>query len=114
MFKIALPVGQYAILFCLIFCCTLGADQTITVEPGGSIATLDQARLRVRELKQEHPDQPIEVLIKAGVYSLRETVVFGLEDSGSEGAKVVYKAFPGEEPEFTGGVSIKHWEKVSV
>ena len=91
-----------------------GQDQVrVEVNPDGPITTLDDARLKVRELKKEHPGQPIEVLIKGGVYSLRETVVFGLDDSGTDGAPIVYKAAPDESPVFTGGVPITGWEKLS-
>ena len=80
--KMKLPY-QYAILIFLLACCSLRADETtVVVEPDGPIATLEQARMRVREVKKEKPGQPIEVLVKSGVYSLRETVVFGLEDLG--------------------------------
>ncbi|TWU37906.1 hypothetical protein Q31b_46950 [Novipirellula aureliae] len=85
----------------------------LIVSPAGPISTLEEARLRVREIKTEHPGQAIEVLIKGGTYPLRKTVVYGLEDSGTEGAPVTYKAFPGEEPVFTGGVPITGWEKMS-
>ena len=58
-------------------------EQTrIEVSPNGPLKTLNDARLKVRELKKTNPDQPIEVMIKGGVYPLHETVVFGLEDSG--------------------------------
>lgn len=36
----------------------------------------------------------MELLIKGGVYPLRETVVFGVEDPGSGGGAIFYKAFP--------------------
>ena len=93
----------------------LRAQEQVRVEvrTDGPIATLDDARLKVRELKKEHPGQPIEVLIKGGTYPLRETVVFGLEDSGADGAPIVYKAALGESPVFTGGVPITGWEKLS-
>ena len=92
----------------------LRAQQTsLVVSPDGPISTLEDARLQVRELKKKHPGQPIEVLIKGGVYPLHETVVFGLEDSGAVGAPIVYKAAPGESPVFTGGVPITGWKKAS-
>ena len=105
----------------LTFCLTLAVvtsplraqETSLEVSPDGPIATLEDARLKVRELKKKHPGQPIEVLIKGGVYPLRETVVFGLEDSGTDGAPIVYKASPGESPVFTGGVPITGWEKLS-
>ena len=89
------------------------AKVTLIVSPDGPVKTLEAARLRVREMKKQNPGQPIEVLIKGGLYSLRKTVVFGLEDSGTEGAPVTYKAFPGEKPVFTGGIPITGWEKIS-
>lgn len=104
------------LLWCIFFGSvdSLWADQqTVVMSPDGPIATLNDARLQVQELKSKHPGQPIEVQIKGGAYPLRETVVFGLEDSGAEGSPVVYKAFPGEEPVFSGGVSITGWKKLS-
>ena len=107
--------------FCVLLSCLaiavvpspLQAQQaSLVVSPDGPIATLEDARLKVQELKKEQPDQPIEVLIKSGVYRLQETVVFGLEDSGKDGAPVVYKASPGESPVFTGGVPITGWKKL--
>lgn len=68
------------ILFGLSTCSSLQAA-TLVVSPDGPIATLEEARLQVRELKKQQPGQPVEVLIKGGVYPLRETVVFGLKDS---------------------------------
>ncbi|MGJ8641878.1 MAG: right-handed parallel beta-helix repeat-containing protein [Luteolibacter sp.] len=100
-------------LFIFLLTCSLSAEkQTIVVSPDSPIATLEAARLKVREIKQQQPGQPIEVQIRGGVYPLRETVVFELEDSGSEEAPVVYKAFDGETPVFTGGVQISGWKKV--
>jgi hypothetical protein len=105
---------KHVILFWLLACSPLWADKaTLVVSPDGPIATLEDARLRVRELKKQLPGQPIEVLIKGGVYPLRETVVFGLEDSGAEGAPIVYKALPGEEVVLTGGIPVTGWKRLS-
>ncbi|TWU38830.1 hypothetical protein Q31b_39080 [Novipirellula aureliae] len=78
----------------------------------GPLATLDAARRKVRQIKANASDG-IEVQIRGGKYELSKTVVFGYEDSGSEGATVVYKAFPGEKPVFSGGVPITGWKKLS-
>ena len=97
----------------LLLTCSVFANQsTIVVSPDGPIATLEAARQKVRELKQQQPNSEVEVLIKGGVYPLRETVVFNPEDSGKHDAPIVYKAFPGETPVFTGGIKIDQWEKV--
>ena len=86
---------------------------SVVVSPDGPIATLEDARQQVQELKKKHPGQPIEVLIKGGAYALHDTVVFGLQDSGTHDAPITYKAFPGEEPVFSGGVPITGWKKLS-
>ena len=90
------------------------AGQTsLVVSPDGPITTLEAARQQVQKLKKEHPGQPIEVLIKGGAYALTETVVFGLDDSGTKDAPITYKASPGEEPVFSGGVPITGWKQLS-
>ena len=102
------------ILICCLAFGSLKADElTVVLSPDGPISTLNDARLKVRELKKKHPGQSIEVLVKGGAYPLTETVVFGLEDSGAEGAPVIYKAAPGETPVFSGGVPISEWKKLT-
>ena len=74
---------QSSCLLCLLTLCLtlavvaspLRADEPTRLEisPDGPITTLEDARLRVRELKKKHPDQPIEVLIKGGVYPVSYT-----------------------------------------
>ncbi|MDP0492419.1 MAG: right-handed parallel beta-helix repeat-containing protein [Verrucomicrobiota bacterium JB023] len=82
------------------------SDQT-----DGPFASLDRARREVRLLKKEKRGA-ITVLIREGRYQLNETVVFGLADSGSEGAPITYAAYPGEKPLFTSGVKIDDWKLV--
>ncbi|WP_283435541.1 right-handed parallel beta-helix repeat-containing protein [Neorhodopirellula lusitana] len=77
----------------------------------GPLATLDAARLKVRQLKATNPAVNIEVQIRGGTYPLTETVVFDTRDSGSQDAPVIYKAFPGESPVLTGGIEISNWKK---
>ena len=82
-----LKTYELTIPFCCLTFGALRADQpTVVMSPDGPIATLNDARLRVRELKEKHPGQSIEVLIKGGAYPLRETVVFGVEDSSAIGS----------------------------
>lgn len=77
----------------------------------GPLATLDAARLKVRQLKADFAEDTIEVQFRNGLYRLMETVVFSPEDAGGESNPIVYKAFPGETPVFTGGVEISNWKK---
>ncbi len=78
----------------------------------GPFASLQQARDAVRELKQGGAGKDIVVLIRGGRYYLRETVVFGLEDSAPEGASITYAAYPGEEAVFSSGVKIEGWRQL--
>ncbi|MBP1840073.1 right-handed parallel beta-helix repeat-containing protein [Formosa algae] len=78
----------------------------------GPFATLEQARDAVRLLKKSKPID-IKVLIREGVYPLKETVVFGLEDSGEDESIITYAAYPGETPVFSSGQEINDWKKVT-
>jgi len=73
-------------------------------------ATIDRARLAVRELKKTKQSD-ITVGIHGGTYSHRETTVFSLPDSGSATQKITYEAIAGEEPIFTSEVPVKGWVK---
>jgi len=75
-------------------------------------ATLSRARDAVRKLKKTKPKGDITVLIRGGTYTLTETVVFELEDSGSECQVITYAAYPSEEPVFSSGVKISNWKKL--
>jgi hypothetical protein len=79
----------------------------------GPLATLDAARLKVRERLAAEAAQPIEVLIRGGEYTLDATVVFTVADSGREDSPVTYRAYPGEQPIFTGGKRLDNWTKLS-
>jgi lysophospholipase L1-like esterase len=95
---------------------------TIYVSPDGDddnpgtiekpLATLHKAREVARRLKDEHPDRNITVYLRGGIYHLRETVVFTVEDSGNPGQRITYAAYPGERPVLSGGVPIKSWRKL--
>lgn len=78
----------------------------------GPFATLARARDAVRKLK-ESKSTDIVVFIREGTYSLSETVVFGLKDSGEGDATITYAAYPGENPVFSSGRRIEGWKRVS-
>ena len=53
--------------------------------------------------------EDITVYFRGGTYYVDETIVLGVEDSGSNGYDVEYKAYPGEEPVFSGGERVTGW-----
>ena len=78
----------------------------------GPFATLGRARDAVRQLKKTAAGRDITVLIRGGTYYLKETVVFGLQDSCNRNQSIRYAAYPCEEPLFSSGVRIAGWKKL--
>ncbi len=74
-------------------------------------ATLARARDAVRESKKAGLTKDITVLVRGGAYRLKEPLVFGPEDSGSEKHSITYAAYPGERPVLSGGRTIAGWRK---
>jgi hypothetical protein len=76
----------------------------------GPLATLDAARLRMREIKSAaHRDYL--VLIRGGTYGLSSAVLFDIKDTAPDERIVTYAAYPGERPVFSAGVPVTGWEK---
>ena len=82
----------------------------------GPFATLARARDAVRELKHAEPARDIRVLIRGGLYTLDETVVFSLEDGAEDaaagGATITYAAYGDERPVFSSGVPVTGWRRL--
>ena len=74
-------------------------------------ATLQHARDEVRKLIAAGLKTNLTVWIHGGTYTLRETLVFGPEDSGTDQYSITYQAVPGEEPVITSAVEIDGWKK---
>lgn len=70
----------------------------------GPFATIERAQESVRALlRSRRPRRPVRVVLRGGTYYLRRTLEFGPEDSGREGAPVIYAAAPGEQVILSGG-----------
>ena len=102
-----------------IYVSTAGNDKWSgrLVEPAadgtdGPVATLEQARLQVAQLRRLQPgrDRPILVSVRGGVYYLDQPLRFEPQDSGTETSPTIYKAFGDEQPVLSGGVRITHWQ----
>ena len=68
----------------------------------GPLATVRAAHAKVRDLLKAGQGDAIEVQIRGGLYHLNETLVLGVEDSGTKAKPVTYKAYEDEEPVFSG------------
>jgi len=62
----------------------------------GPLASLSGARDAVRRLKTKGPlSESVHVLLADGRYTLKDTLTFTPEDSGTEKCPIVYEAAPG-------------------
>jgi len=76
----------------------------------GPFATLQKARDTIREFKKNGSQDAFTVLVRGGIYNLNETFTLGPEDSGTESASTVFKAFGSEKPILNGSERIKKME----
>lgn len=78
----------------------------------GPFRSVQQARDAVRSAKEASERRDFVVWIRGGVHVLEEPIVFGLQDSAVDGHRVIYEAYPGEEPVFTSAVPIREWREI--
>ncbi|MFA5193481.1 MAG: alpha/beta hydrolase fold domain-containing protein [Verrucomicrobiia bacterium] len=69
-------------------------------------ATFEKARDAVRQSKIQNPTSKMDVFVRAGTYELAKTFKLAAEDSGTEKAPVVYRAYPKEKVLLIGGKRI--------
>ena len=81
----------------------------------GPFASLPRAQQAVRNLKAAHPDRlgAITVMVRGGTYFLADTLTFTPQDSGTAACPIVYAAYPGEVPIFSGGTRLTGWAKTA-
>src|SRR5210317_2078312 len=94
------------------------AQRVFVVSPSGNdsnpgtetkpFRTIAHARDRVAAINRKMSDD-IVVSLRGGTYTLSSSVLFDANDSGTNGHKVVYRAFPGETPIVCGGRAVKGW-----
>ncbi len=70
--------------------------------------TLERAKQAIRETKGSWSGDAI-VYLREGLYELDAPVVFEANDSGHDGYRVKYMAYPGEHPVITGGKRVSGW-----
>ncbi|MBT8339839.1 MAG: hypothetical protein HKP58_06960 [Desulfatitalea sp.] len=70
----------------------------------GPVASITKARDLIRGLKCENdPIGPVTVWIRGGTYYVNRAIQFLRQDSGTQDAPIVYRAYPGETPMMVGG-----------
>ena len=93
----------------------LWSGTLVTANPektDGPFKTIVKARDAVRS-KIPKMKKDIVVMLAGGEHFIDKTIVFGIEDGGCNGHKVIYRNFPNQIPVLTSGVKIKGWKKLS-
>ena len=79
---------------------------------GGTInspfKTLLKARDAIRSVNS-NMSADIYVYLRAGTHTLDSTLTLTSSDKGTNGHRIYYKAYPGETPVISGGVSVANW-----
>ena len=113
----------YLLLSIAVFSCGKSVGETMLyVSPTGDdanigsleapFATIEKAKLAIRELSAEEREKNITIYLRGGTHIVSETVIFGLEDSGNEGTTISYEAYMDETPIISSGISVQGWEKL--
>ena len=78
------------------------------------LASIIGARDKIREVKKSGnmPEGGAVVYFREGTYSIKETVNFAKEDSGTQDARITYRNYPGEIVDFVGAASLS-WDDFS-
>jgi len=77
-------------------------------------ATPVKARDAIRMAKQRGDVGPFVVELRAGTYTLAETLTFTPEDSGTEAAPVIWRSAPGEHAVISGGQVVEGFHETQV
>jgi hypothetical protein len=83
--------------------------------PEGPFATLTRARDEIRQLKKAGglPPGGIVVELAGGIYEMHTPLELTAEDSGQEGAPIIYRARAGEWVRLVGGKVLGGWQPVT-
>ena len=80
------------------------------------VQSLEKARDLAREARKANPEETVSILLHPGIYMVRKTIEFTKDDSGTESAPLVIKAWrdpknPADWPKLVGGVVVSDWKK---
>ena len=70
------------------------------------LATMDAARKLARTFSK---GKDVYVVFRGGTYTVRDSVKFGVADSGEDKGRVIYTSYPGEEAVFNGAEKVSGW-----
>jgi hypothetical protein len=112
------------VVLCMWACSLAGAQTVLYVAANGSdagtgsvgkpFATLARARDEIRALRGSGrlSKDGAMVVVRGGTYYLAAPLELTAQDSGSEKARIVYTAYPGEEVRISGGRAVGNFTRV--
>jgi hypothetical protein len=74
--------------------------------------TITKARDVVRTINKDMTGD-IFIYLRGGTYNITSTVTFGPQDSGTNGYRIYYRAYPGETPVLNGATKVTGWTQHS-
>jgi len=74
--------------------------------------TITKARDVVRTIN-DSMNGDIYIYLRGGTYNVTSTINFGTQDSGSNGYRIYYQAYPGETPIISGATKVTGWTQYS-
>ncbi len=86
-----------------------------TDKTDGPFATLQHARDAIRLLRSHGglPQGGVLVVVRGGTYYMNAPLDLSAQDSGTETAKIIYTAYPGEEVRLSGGRVVADFSNVT-
>lgn len=116
---------RFGLILLLLISIQLGYATNIYVAPNGNdtnpgtmdapLKSIKNAQYKARELRRlKDPSikNGIQIILKEGEYTLKETLVFGPEDAGTQESPTMFVSENNENVIISGGVQVKEWEKV--
>ncbi len=107
----ALAVTSVQVIFPPDFYVSTTGNDTAAGTLAAPFATLPRARAAVQTLLRANPTRNVDVRVsvRGGTYYLTAPLTFTAADSGTATARVIYQAFPGEKPVFSGAIRLNNW-----
>ena len=99
------PVRAFAVSPTVLYASPSGSGSTCSLSAPCSLAG---AKSKVESLASSM-SADIDVTLRGGTYALSSTFTLGPADSGQNGHQVVWQAYPGEKPVFSGAQKITGW-----
>ncbi len=115
---LSLRIIFMAVCFLFLSSIVAAAQTKYYVSPSGSddnpgtisapLKTIEAARDKVRSINSSMSGD-IFVYLRGGTYSVSSTIIFRPQDSGKNGYRIYYMAYPGETPVLSGAEKVPGW-----